>query len=194
MSQLAHIRNGRRARLIFMFKDTVEVALPRLASNVETREESTIICLQRCDLFHASWSLLCLRCTEQRQFILWHNVTQWFVGCNVQPVLHTFAELTLTDLFHCVYCSYRIFVHDELDLLDLDLRDTGRTLHRYHAWVCGFRSGVTSPELLIMLSYCCLEFSKDCVSFITLGNLFQILGVLMKNECLYSSDLADFNL
>ena len=39
----------------------------------------------------------------------------------------------------------------------LDLLDTGRTLHRYHAWVCGFRSGVTSPELLIMLSYGCLE-------------------------------------
>ena len=31
---------------------------------------------------------------------------------------------------------------------------TGRTRHRYHAWVCGFRSGVTSPELLITLSYC----------------------------------------
>ena len=44
--------NGRRARLIFMFKETVEVALPSLASNVETREESTI-CLQRCDLFLA---------------------------------------------------------------------------------------------------------------------------------------------
>ena len=42
-----------RARLIFMFKETVEVALPSLASNVETREESTIY-LQRCDLFLAS--------------------------------------------------------------------------------------------------------------------------------------------
>ena len=34
---------------------------------------------------------------------------------------------------------------------------TGRTLHRYHVRVCGFRSGVTLPELLEMLSYCCLE-------------------------------------
>ena len=34
---------------------------------------------------------------------------------------------------------------------------TGRTLHKYHARVCGFRSGVTLPELLKMLSYCCLE-------------------------------------
>ena len=39
--------------LIFIFKETVEVALPSFASNVETREESTI-CLQRCDLFLAS--------------------------------------------------------------------------------------------------------------------------------------------
>ena len=37
------------------------------------------------------------------------------------------------------------------------LLHTDRTLHRYHACVCGFRSGVTSPELFIMLSYCCLE-------------------------------------
>ena len=36
----------------FMFKETVDVALPSLASNVETREESTI-CLQGCDLFRA---------------------------------------------------------------------------------------------------------------------------------------------
>ena len=39
--------------LIFMFKETIEVALASLASNVETREESTI-CLQICDLFLAS--------------------------------------------------------------------------------------------------------------------------------------------
>ena len=42
-------------------------------------------------------------------------------------------------------------------LLLLLLLHTGRALHRYHAWVCGFRSGVTPPELLIILSYCCLE-------------------------------------
>ena len=65
-----------------------EVYLPSLASNVETREESTI-CLQVCDLFLASWPLLCLMYNEQRQFNLWHNVTQWFVGCTFQPVLHT---------------------------------------------------------------------------------------------------------
>ena len=29
-----------------------------------------------------------------------------------------------------------------------------------------------------------LKDSRDCASFITLGNLFQILGVLMKKECL----------
>ena len=53
----------------FHVKKTVEVTLPSFASNVETREESTI-CRQRCDLFLASWALLCLRCTEQCQFIL----------------------------------------------------------------------------------------------------------------------------
>ena len=31
-----------RHRLIFMFKETVEVALPSLASNVEMREESNL--------------------------------------------------------------------------------------------------------------------------------------------------------
>ena len=76
------------------------------------------------------------------------------------------------------------------------LRCTGITLHRYHARVCGFRSGVTLPELLKMLAFniAVLKCSKDCVYFITLGKLFQILGVLMKNECLNSSVLADFNL
>ena len=39
-----------------------------------------------------------------------------------------------------------------------------------------------------------LNCSKDWVYFITIGKLFQILGVLMKNECLKSSVLADFNL
>ena len=42
------------ARLIFICKETVEVALPSLASNVETREEESTLCLQRCDLFLAS--------------------------------------------------------------------------------------------------------------------------------------------
>ena len=94
-------------------KLSIEVALPSLASNVETREESTI-CLQRCDLFLGSWPLFCLRCTEQRQFNLWHNVTQWFLGCTFQPLIHKFTELTLTDLFHCVYSLYRICVHKDL--------------------------------------------------------------------------------
>ena len=39
-----------------------------------------------------------------------------------------------------------------------------------------------------------LKDSRDCASFITLGYLFQILGVLMKKECLNSSVLAEFNL
>ena len=46
--------------------------------------------------------MTCFRCTEQRQFILRLNVTQWFLGCTFQPILHKFTELTLTDLFHCV--------------------------------------------------------------------------------------------
>ena len=73
---------------------------------------------------------------------------------------------------------------------------TGRTLHKYHARVCGFRSGVTLPELLKMLSYvtAVLNCSKDCVSFITLCKLFQILGVTLKNECLNSYVLSHFNL
>ena len=50
-----------------------------------------------------------------------------------------------------------------------------------------------SPELLVGLT-AVLKCSKDRVYFITLGKLFQIAGLLMKNECLYSSDLADFNL
>ena len=37
----------------FHVQETVEVALPSLAGNVVTREESTI-CPQRCDLFLAS--------------------------------------------------------------------------------------------------------------------------------------------
>ena len=56
----------------------------------------------------------------------------------------------------CVRVRVRVCVRVCVCLL-LVLLNTGRTLHRYHAWVCGFRSGVTSPELLIMLSYCCLE-------------------------------------
>ena len=55
-------------------------------------------------------------------------------------------------------------------------------------------SGVTSPELLIMFPYGYLEISKECTSFITLGKLFQILGALMKKECLNISVLADFNI
>ena len=39
-----------------------------------------------------------------------------------------------------------------------------------------------------------LKDSKEYASFITLGNLFKILGVLVKKECLNSSVLADFNL
>ena len=33
------------------------------------------------------------------------------------------------------------------------LHYTGRTLHRYHARVCGYRSGVIFPELLKMFSH-----------------------------------------
>ena len=69
-------------------------------------------------------------------------------------------EYFISQLIFCCWITFINFVKAVFslhDVLDLDLRDTGRTLHRYHAWVCGFRSGVTSPELLIMLSYCCLE-------------------------------------
>ena len=38
-----------------------------------------------------------------------------------------------------------------------------------------------------------LKDSRECASFMTLGNLFQILGV-MKKECLNSSVLAGFSL
>ena len=67
------------------------------------------------------------------------------------------SSLTLgcNGVFAIKACTSQSYLYDcdLLDLdLDLDLRDTGRTLHRYHAWVCGFRSGVTLPELLIMLS------------------------------------------
>ena len=82
-------------------------------SNVETREESTI-CLQRCDLFLASWSLLCMRCTEQCQFILWHNVTQWFVGCTFSlsstnslnwPISSTAFTVHIAYLFMTTFVS-----------------------------------------------------------------------------------------
>ena len=67
-------------------------------------------------------------------------------------------------------------------------------MSRYHARVCGFRSGVTLPDLLKLFPYCYLDrFYGGCI-FITIGKLFKILGVLMKNGRLNSSVLADFNL
>ena len=84
------------------------------------------------------------------------------------------------------------------------LHYTGRTLHRYHAlprceasdllWHYQNRTidnvslWLSRKFLKIML----LQVSKDYV--ITLGKLFQILGVLMNNECLNSSVWADCNL
>ena len=51
-----------------------------------------------------------------------------------------------------------------------------------------FRSSITIPELLEMFCDCCLErFVISVIAFIYFiipGKLFQILGVLLKNECL----------
>ena len=38
--------------------------------------------------------------------------------------------------------------------------------------------------MLKMVFITVMKDSRDCVYFITLGKLFQILGVFMKNECL----------
>ena len=89
-----------------------DVASPSLTRNVEAREDSTI-CLQICHLFLVSWPMLCLRFTDSANLLV-DTVTQGLVGCTCQPVLLKFTEMTLTDLFHCVYCSYRTFVHDDI--------------------------------------------------------------------------------
>ena len=76
---------------------------------------SRLHCL-RCDLFLASWPLLCLRCTEQYQFIIWHNVTQWFVECTFSlsstnslnwrwPISSTAFTVHIASLFMTTFVS-----------------------------------------------------------------------------------------
>ena len=68
----------------------------------------------------------------------------------------------------------------------LHLHYTGRTLNRYHARVCDLWSGMTLPELLKMISYCCLEGFNGLSFFDYTGLIIPNLGCVDEKRVLES--------
>ena len=90
-----HVAVGPYQKWLFRFKETVEVGFPHCLGQ-QCREER-----RSCNLFSEMRRVHCLLTLRpQRQFIIYHNDTQWSVGCTFQSFLHKVTEITLTDILN----------------------------------------------------------------------------------------------